>query len=74
MKSKIYLLMQDFPNGFDLWGDNMGKMAKNCRKITKSKFFAQNSGTTWRGNTNFLGNGNKVVLILWNTNLGNSEN
>ena len=55
-------------------GDNMGKMAKNCRKITKSKFFAQNSGTTWRGKTNFLGNGNKAVLILWNTNLGNSEN
>ena len=35
--------------GFPKWGrlvgrDNLGKMAKNCMKITKSAFLGQNSG------------------------------
>ena len=30
-------------------GDNFGKMAKNCMKITKSEFFGQSSG--WWGGT-----------------------
>ena len=34
--------IQGFPNGFDLcWGDNLGKMAKNCMKITKSTFLCE---------------------------------
>ena len=44
--------------GFPKWGqtgggDNLGKMAKNCMKITKSTFLGQNSG----GQANFSGSG-----------------
>ena len=37
-------LHQGFPNGVNWWDDNLGKMAKNCMKITKSVFWGQNSG------------------------------
>ena len=30
-------------------GDNLGKMAKNCMKMTKSALLGQNSGGTWGG-------------------------
>ena len=37
-------------------GDNLGKMAKNCMKITKSAFLGQNSGGgSWGGQANFSG-------------------
>ena len=37
-------------------GDNLGKMAKNCMKITKSAFLGQNSGGDMGGGqTNFSG-------------------
>ena len=37
-------------------GDNLGKMAKNCMKITKSAFWGQNSwGDMGGGQANFLG-------------------
>ena len=44
--------MQGFPKGVvDWWwwgGNNLGKMAKNCMKITKLAFLGQNSGSeTW---------------------------
>ena len=32
------LWYQGFPNGVGLWGNNLGKMAKNCMKIIKSTF------------------------------------
>ena len=38
-------------------GGNLGKMAKNCTKITKSAFLGQNSGVTWVGQANFSGSG-----------------
>ena len=45
-------------SGFPIWvllvGDILGKMAKNCMKITKSTFFAQNREGTW-GQANCLG-------------------
>ena len=37
-------------------GDNLGKMAKNCMKITKSTFLGQNSGRPG-GQANFFGCG-----------------
>ena len=43
--------MQGFPKGVvDWWwggggGSNLGKMAKNCMKITKLAFLGQNSGS-----------------------------
>ena len=30
--------------GIDWWGDNLGKMAKSCMKITKLTLLGQNSG------------------------------
>ena len=36
------------------WGDNLGKMAKNCMKITKLAFWGQNSGGHG-GQANFWG-------------------
>ena len=46
--------------GFPEWGrlvggDNLGKMAKNCMKITKLTFLAQNSGGTWGRQASFSG-------------------
>ena len=43
----MYVCMhaQGFPIGFDI----LGKMAKNCMKITKPIFLGQNSVGTWRG-------------------------
>ena len=38
-------------------GDNLGKMAKNCMKITKLAFLGLNSGGTWGGQANFSGSG-----------------
>ena len=32
-------------------GDNLGKMAKNCMKMTKSAFLGQNSGGGGHGGT-----------------------
>ena len=46
---------RDFPNGIDWWGDNLGKIAKNCMKITKSAFLGQNSGGDMGGQVNFSG-------------------
>ena len=43
--------------GLTCGGDNLGKMAKNCMKITESTFFGQNNGG-WmgrEGQANFLG-------------------
>ena len=48
--------IQGFPNEFDLcWDDNLGKMAKNCMKITKSTFLGQNSGGGHGGTSQFFG-------------------
>ena len=38
-------------------GDTLGKMAKNCMKMTKSSFFCQNSGGNMGGQVNFSGSG-----------------
>ena len=52
-----------FQAGFPKWGrlvgDNLGKMAKNCMKITKSAFLGQNSGAggDMGGQANFSGSG-----------------
>ena len=57
---KTHLPRQGFPNGVDWWGDNLGKMAKNCMKITKSAFLGQNSGGgggDMGGEANFSGSG-----------------
>ena len=38
-------------------GDSLGKMAKNCMKITKSAFLGQNSGgggAAWGGTSQFF--------------------
>ena len=34
---------QGFPNGIDLWADNLGKISKTWKKIAKSTFWGQNS-------------------------------
>ena len=47
--------MQGFPNRVDWWGDNLGKMAKNCMKITKLTLWGQNSGGDMGGQVNFSG-------------------
>ena len=50
--------IQGFPNLVDLWGDSLGKMAKNCMKITKSTFLGQNSrGEHVGGQANFSDSG-----------------
>ena len=42
---EIFLGTQGFRSGVDLWkGGNLDKMAKNCIKITKSRFRGQSSG------------------------------
>ena len=44
-------------------GDNLGKMAKNCMKITKSTFVGQNSGGgTWEVQANFSVSGYKPIF------------
>ena len=53
----MYIYIQGFPNGVDWWGDNMGKMAKSCMKMTKSAFLGQNSGGGGGGQANFSGSG-----------------
>ena len=54
-------------SGFPIWvrlvGDILGKMAKNCMKITKSTFFAQNRGGTW-GQANCLGSAGGIPPSL----------
>ena len=37
------------------WEDRVGKMAKNCMKMTKSAFWGQISGGTWGRTSQFLG-------------------
>ena len=37
-------MTQGFPNEVDWCGDNLGKMAKNCMKMTKSAFLGQDRG------------------------------
>ena len=52
----ISLSTQDFPLRVDLWeGDNLGKMGKNCKKITKSTPLRQNSGSHGGREANALG-------------------
>ena len=42
--AKLAICMQGFPLGGDMWeGGNLGKMATNCMKITKSTFLGQKS-------------------------------
>ena len=36
-------------------GDSLGKMVKNCMKVTKSAFLGQNSGGTWGETSQFFG-------------------
>ena len=38
-------------------GDNLGKMVKNCMKMTKSTFWGQNSGAEMGGQAIFSGSG-----------------
>ena len=40
-------MMESTGVGGEGGGHNLGKMAKNCMKITKSAFFGQNSQGTW---------------------------
>ena len=49
---------QGFPNGVHRWEDNLGKMAKNCMKMTKSAVLGQNMrGEMGREQANFSGSG-----------------
>ena len=44
-KMSTYLIInryQDFPLGVNLWGDILGKIAKNCMTVKKSRFLGQN--------------------------------
>ena len=48
--------LQGFPNGVAFGGDSLGKIAKNCMKMTKSAFLGQNSGGEMGGGqANFSG-------------------
>ena len=40
---RTFVAQQGFPLGVDLRGDILGKMAKNCMKITKSTFWGQSN-------------------------------
>ena len=51
------LHLSGFPKWCRLVGDNLGKMAKNYMKITKSAFLGQNRGGDMGVQTNFLGIG-----------------
>ena len=55
-------LRAGFPKWGRLEGDNVGKMVKNCMKMTKSVFLGQNSGGAWGrgGQANFSGSGGGV--------------
>ena len=44
---------QGFPNGVNWRGGNLGKMAKNCMKMTKLAFLGQNNGGDMGGQANF---------------------
>ena len=58
LKNKSLLCSSGFPKwGRLMWRGNLGKMAKNCMKMTKSAFLGQNSGATWRGQRNFSSSG-----------------
>ena len=58
LKNKSLLYSSGFPKwGRLMWGGNLGKMAKNCKKMTKSAFLGQNSGGIWRGQGNFSSSG-----------------
>ena len=56
--------------GFPKWvrlvgGDNLGKMTKNCRKMTKLGFLGKNSWEgTWGGAGQFLGGGGSHPVPL----------
>ena len=52
---EVYPTYQDFPNRVDLWGDKLGKMAKNCMKITRLTFWGKTMGGDMGGQANFLG-------------------
>ena len=47
-------LQPEFPKWSRLVGDNLGKMAKNCTKITKSTFLEQNDGRRIEGISRIL--------------------
>ena len=57
----IWYISNHPKTGFPKWGrlvgeDNLGKLAKNCMKLTKSAFLGQNSGGGHGGaQANFLG-------------------
>ena len=52
--SNTLLINWGFPMRGWLQGNNWGKMAKTCMKITKSTFFGQNSGSNRRDKSFFL--------------------
>ena len=59
--------MQGFLNEVDCWGDNLGKVAKNCMKITKSVFLVKTDGGKGR-QANFSGFSSPPPLgesLLW---------
>ena len=47
------LLYSGFPSWIQLVGVILGKMAKNCMKITKSTFLGQSNEGTWRDKSIF---------------------
>ena len=53
----------DFPLGINLWGDILGKIAKNWMKITKSRFSGQNLGEHEGEQANFLSSGGKILPV-----------
>ena len=54
---RLCAYVQGFSSGVDWWGDNLGKMTKNCMKIIKLAFLGQNSGGGMWGRANFSGSG-----------------
>ena len=59
----IIIRYQDFSLGVNLWGDALGKIAKNCMKITKSRFLGQNHGGHEGEQANFLNSGDKILPV-----------
>ena len=49
--------------GQHLWGDTLGKIAKNCMEITKSRFLGQNHGGHEGEQANFLSSGDKILPV-----------
>ena len=62
---------QGFPLGVSMWGDNLGKMAKNCMKITKSTVGNMGEQTNFSGSGFPLGETleDEIDLVFYMTSI-----